>query len=216
MRHRILACSFVSLSVMLLSGCLSTEISLDYVSNPSSQHSGPSIVGVGVFNDKRDQEDPKLLGTVKTPIGTPFERVYLRIPADETVRNAFLHGLDARGMMAVPPRARFVLEGNIQEFYCQLLAKPYAYAKLRVDLVDTANNRVLYRHSYEAERQAGNYLPGEGDPVPVLRDLSSRVLQDVVDKAIDNPEMREWMGNPERADGPGHPRNARRVGAADQ
>ncbi|MDB6116860.1 MAG: hypothetical protein JWO08_641 [Verrucomicrobiaceae bacterium] len=201
---------------MLLSGCLSTEVSLDYVANASSQRSGPPVVGVGVFKDKRDQEDPRLLGTVKTPIGTPFERVYLRVPADEAVRNAFLHGLDSRGMMAVPPRARFVFEGNIEEFYCQLLSRPYAYAKMRVDLVDTASNRVLYRHTYEAERQAGNYLPGEGDPVPVLRDLSSRVLQDVVDKAIDSPEVREWMTFPERVDGPGHPHNARRIVPANQ
>ncbi|MDB6137725.1 MAG: hypothetical protein JWO94_797 [Verrucomicrobiaceae bacterium] len=214
MRHRFLACSFVSLSALLLSGCLSTEISLDYVVNPSAQLNGPPIVGVGVFLDKRGEDEPKLLGTVKTPIGTPFEHVYLRIPADETVQNAVLHGLDARGMMASPSRARFVLEGSIEEFYCQLISRPYAYAKIRVDLVDTASNRVLYRHTYEAERQAGTYLPGEGDPVPSLRDLSSRVLQDVVDKAIDNPEVREWMGNPGRPDGPGHPRNARRVGAS--
>ena len=216
MRHRFIACSFVPLAAMLLSGCLSTEISLDYVPNIGAQRMGAPVISAGVFQDKRGEDEPKLLGTVKTPIGTPFERVYLRVPADEAVRNAFLHGLDARGMMATPARAKFVLEGTIEEFYCQLISKPYAYAKVRVDLVDVASNRVLYRHTYEAECQAGSYLPGEGDPVPQLRDLSSRVLQDVVDKAIDNPEAREWMANPGRADGPGHPVNGRRNGLSDR
>ena len=212
MRHRYLASLSVPLAAMLLSGCLTTEVSLDYVPNASIPRTGPPVVTVGVFQDKRDEDETKLLGKVNMPIGIPFEKVYLRVPVDEAVRNGFLHGLDARGLMAQPQTARFVLEGNLEELYCRLVTKPYAHAKVRVDLVEVATNRVLYRHTYEAERQGGNYLPGYGDPVPVLRELTGRALQDVVDRAIDDPLMREWMSNPTREDGPGHPRNARRNG----
>ena len=194
MRLRLLVFPLVPLAVVLLSGCLTTEVSLDYVPNPGSERAGPPVFSAGVFQDDRGEDDPRLLGTVKTPIGTPFERVYLHIPADEAVHNAFLHGLDARGMLAPGPRARFTLEGEIKELECQLLVRPYASAKVKVDLVEVGTGRVLYRHTYSAEHQNPNYIPGTGDPVPGLRDLTSRVLQDIVDRAIDDPHVREWIG----------------------
>ena len=209
MRHRFLALSSVSLAAVLLSGCLTTQVSLDYEPNPANMRMGDPVVSVGGFRDNRGEE-PRLIGTVKTLIGTPFERVYLKVTTEEAVQNAFMHALSARGMMAPPSKSRFALEGTIEDLYCQLVTKPYAYARLNVDLVDVRSNRVLYRHSYEAERQSATFLPGQGDPVPTLRGLTSTVLQDAVDRAIDDPLLREWMGNPERTDGPGHPKNAKR------
>lgn len=210
MRLRSFAISTLPLAALLLSGCLSTQVSLDYVPNSATMRAGLAEVSVGGFIDNRGEE-PRLLGTVKTPIGTPFERIYLKVPTEEAVQNAFLHGLSARGMIAPASKARFALEGSIEEFYCQLITKPYAYVRLNVDLVDVASNRVLYRHTYEGERQSATFLPGQGDPVPTLRELASSVLQDAVDRAIDAPLAREWMANPNRADGPGHPRNGRRM-----
>ena len=196
MRLRSLVLPLVPLAVVLLSGCLTTEVSLDYMPNPGRNRAGPPVLSAGVFQDERGEDEPRLLGTVKTPIGTPFERVYLRVPADEAVHNAFLHALDARGMLAPASSARFSLEGDIKELECELLVRPYASAKVRVDLVDRSSGRVLYRHTYEAHHQNPNYIPGSGDPVPGLRDLTSRVLQDIVDRAIDDPHVREWIDGP--------------------
>ncbi len=193
MRLRSLVLPLVPLAVSLLSGCLTTQVSLDYVPNPARNLTGRPVMGVGTFQDERGEEENRLLGTVKTPIGTPFERVYMRVPVDEAVRNGFLHGLDARGMLAEPGRAHYSLEGDIKELECQLLVKPFASARVKVDLVDLASGRVLYRHTYQSEHQNPNFVPGTGDPVPGLRDLTSRVLQDVVDKAIDDPNLRAWI-----------------------
>ena len=211
MRHRFSVLSSASLLCVLLSSCLSTQVSLDYLPNVATMRAGQPVVSVGAFRDNRGEE-ARFLGTVKTPIGTPFERIYLKLPAEEAVQNAFLHALSARGMMAPAASARYAIEGTVEDFYTNLLTKPYAYVRLNVDVVDLKTNRVLYHHSYEAERQSATFLPGQGDPVPTLRELASSVLQDAVDRAIDAPMAREAMGDHGSVNGPVLPKKFRHAG----
>lgn len=176
-----------------LSACSNTSVvSLDYV--PSGQMvRGTPDFAVGQFKDKR-RDAPQVLGRVRLPVGPAVDTVQTRLPVSDIVRNAFAHGLEARGMLSETPRPRFLIKGDIQDLRVQLLVHPYGYARIRVNVVDQASGSVVFSKVYEAERQSNAYRPGSGSPVPLLRELTSRALGEAVDRALDDPAMRERLG----------------------
>jgi hypothetical protein len=175
---------------MLMASCTtSTPVSLDYQPNLIRIVNGPKVVGAGRFSDQRGMEAYRL-GTVRTPIGTPLEDVVTKIPVEEVVRNSFAYGLNTRNMLATRGAAPYVITGEILELYCQQLVHPAAYCKIRVTVVRAGSGQILFSRIYQAEREASAYLPFTGSPVPQLRDLTSRALQDVVDHALDDAALR--------------------------
>lgn len=180
-------------------------VSLDYVPSGQIVRGAPDFA-VGQFKDKRGM-NPQVLGHVRLPVGPAVDTMQTRLPVSDIVRNAFAHGLEARGMLSQTPRPRFLIKGDIQDLRAQLLVHPYGYTRIRVNVVDQASGGVVYSRVYEAERQSNAYRPGSGSPVPALRELTSRALQEAVDRALDDPQMRQRLesGN---YDGGGRPRYA--------
>lgn len=174
-----------------LSSCSnSSVVSLDYV--PGRLVRGTPDFVVGEFKDKRGQQ-AQTLGHVRLPVGPTVDTVQTRLPVRDIVRNAFAHALEARGMLAPDKGARFIIKGDIQDLRSQLLVHPYGYARIRVNVLDVATKAVVFTKVYDGERQSSAYRPGSGSPVPVLRELTSRALQDAVDRALDDPKMRESL-----------------------
>ena len=174
---------------LLLSACTYSQISLDYQPTLAQVVKGRPILSVGRFMNSRG-EDPYYLGVIRTPLGTPLEYIRTRSPAEEVVRNAFTHACNARGMLTSERGARFVITGEVLELSCQQLVHPYAYARLRMNVVKASTGELVFTRTYAGERQSAAYRPGSGSPVPVLRELASRALQDAVDRALDDPEFR--------------------------
>jgi hypothetical protein len=174
-------------SALALTSCFQSQVSLDYHAHPASQRErGPSF-DVGAVMDQRQVEAPAYLGYIKgSRRGLP-EELYMTLPADETVRNAFLHGMSARGMQA-RGRARVRLEVQVQELFCRFEDRPYARCTLDVTAL-SSGGRVLYRQSYSAARQDAGYLFDYNDRTEDLREIASRTLQDAVDKALDDPRL---------------------------
>jgi hypothetical protein len=81
----------------------------------------------------------------------------------------------------------------VQDLRSQLLVHPYGYARIRVNVVESASGAVVYSKVYEGERQSNAYRPGSGSPVPILRELTSRALQEAVDRALDDANMRQIL-----------------------
>ncbi len=171
----------------------SSVISLDYIPQPGLMVRGDPDFAVGQFKDKRGQK-PQTLGHVRLPIGPKVDTIQTRLPVSDVVRNAFAYALEARGMLATEVKGRYILTGEIQDLRSQLLVHPYGYARIRVNVVEAVSGRVLYSRVYEGERQSNAYRPGSGSPVPLLRDLTSRALQDAVDRALDDTTMRQRLG----------------------
>ena len=177
-----------------LSSCAnSSVISLEYVPQPGMMVRGDPDFAVGQFTDKRG-EQAQTLGHVRLPIGPNVDTIQTRLPVSDVVRNAFAYALESRGMLATDVKGRFVLTGEIQDLRSQLLVHPYGYARIRVNVVEAVSGRVLFTHVYEGERQSNAYRPGSGSPVPLLRDLTSRALQEAVDRALDDTNMRQRIG----------------------
>jgi hypothetical protein len=173
---------------LVLANCKSTEVSLDYQPGLSQSAPGPRKLSAGRFSDMR-REGSYYLGTVRTPIGSPMERVNTRIPIEQVVRNAFAHGMSSRSMLS-GRGAPYVLTGEILDLHCDQVIRPAAYAKIRVNVVRVSSGQVVFSRIYSGERENSAYLPGSGSPVPMLRELASRALQDVVDRALDDSALR--------------------------
>lgn len=176
-------------AILLLSGCAATQVSLDYQPTSAQIIKGSPIMAVGRFANSRN-EDSYYLGVVRTPIGTPIEYIQTRTPIEEIVHNAFSHACSARGMLNSPSKARYVITGEVLDLYAQQLVRPYGYARIRVNIVKGSTGQIVFSRVYAGERQNPAYRPGSGSPVPGLRELVSRALQDAVDRAMDDPEMR--------------------------
>lgn len=180
---------FASVAAALLSSCVSSQVSLDYLPRVGQMMPGEPQFAVGQFYNRRPQGS-FFLGTVRLPIGAPVENIMTRAPVEQIVANAFGHALDARGMLTSQDRARYIITGEILDLYCQQIVHPFGYARLRVNVVHAATGQLIHSRIYVGERQSTAYRPGSGSPVPLLRDLTSRALQDAVDAALDDREMR--------------------------
>ncbi|MDI1313294.1 hypothetical protein [Prosthecobacter sp.] len=177
-----------------LSSCSNSSIvSLDYVPQGGRMMRGAPDFAVGEFKDKRG-EQAQTLGHVRLPIGPTVDTIQTRLPVSDVVRNAFAYALESRGMLATDVKGRFIITGEIQDLRSQLLVHPYGYARIRVNVVEATSGRVIHTRVYEGERQSTAYRPGSGSPVPVLRELTSRALQDAVDRALDDNRMRQQIG----------------------
>lgn len=182
------------LGALVLSCCTTTsQVSLDYVPGTGAARPGAQEFTTRPFADRREM-GPNDLGTVRTQIGTPVEQVQTRVPAAQMVTNAFGYGLQARNMLTSESSARFTVTGEVLDLYCQLLVRPYGYARLRVSVLDANTGEILHSQIYTGERQGAAYIPGSGSPVPLLRDLASGALQDAVDRALDDEQMRGRIG----------------------
>jgi hypothetical protein len=190
-RASLLLIVFAFSTAALLTGCGTSTVSLDYQPSLGQNIPGPRRVAVGRFADMR-HENAYYLGEVRTPIGTPMERLSSRVPVDEVVRNAFSHGLSSRGMLAASG-APYVLTGEILDLRGDQVVRPAGYARIRVNLVRASTGQIVFSRVYSGERESAVYLPGSGSPVPVIRELISRALQDVVDRALDDRAMRERL-----------------------
>ncbi|MEI6535402.1 MAG: hypothetical protein WCN98_08695, partial [Verrucomicrobiaceae bacterium] len=161
-------------------GFNTTVVSLDYQPMLGQSLPGPRVVEIGRFADFRRLGEFSL-GTVHTPIGTPLETINTRVPVAIVVRNAFAHGLSARKMLAPSSSAPYILTGEVLEFECKQLVTPSSFASVRVNLVRAGSGQIVYSRIYQSSRESAAYMPGSGSPVPNLRDMASRALQNVVD-----------------------------------
>lgn len=180
----------------LVSCSTTSQVSLDYTSGPGHVKPGSPEFSARLFTDQRSQGSMEL-GTVRTQIGTPVEYVQTRVPVSEVVTNAFGYGLQARGMLTRPRVSRYIVTGEVLDLYCQMLVRPYGYARIRVTVLEAASGQIVHSRVYTGERGSKAYIPGSGSPVPLLRDLVSGALQDVVDKALDDQTLRNRLGSRE-------------------
>jgi len=187
---------------LVLASCVNTTVvSLDYQPRRGQNIPGPRVVSIGKFADMRQETEFKL-GTVRSAVGMPLETIKTRVSVDSMVRNAFAHGLKARGMLAAQSDGSYILCGEVLTLKCSQMLYPSASARVRVNLVREEGGRIVFSRVYESHRHGETYAPGSGSPVPTLADLTSRTLQNVVDQALDDQELRSRLKGPEPGDVP--------------
>ena len=193
----------VLMPCLLLASCgfNTTVVSLDYQPRRGQNIPGPRMVSIGKFADMREEGEFRL-GTVRSAIGMPLETIKTRVPVESVVRNAFAHGLKTRGMLAGETEGAYILSGEVHELKCSQMLFPTASAEVRVNIVRRGSGQIVFSRVYQSHRQGETYAPGSGSPVPTLADLASRALQNVVDQALDDRELRRRLKGPEPGDIP--------------
>ena len=175
------------------SSCTNTStVTLDYVPVPGVLRGQPQF-SVGAFANKRGI-DSHTLGSVRLPVGVPVDTLQSSVPVETVVANSVAHALHARGMLTDGSQASYLITGDVLNLDAQLLVHPYAYVKIRMNVVEMGSGRVLFSKLYTGERQSNAYVPRSGSPVPILQELTSRALQDAVDQAVDDPALRSQLG----------------------
>ena len=191
--------SFLLISSLIVSfaasSCTnSSTVTLNYVPNPAGVLRGQPQFSVGAFANKRGI-DSHTLGRVRLPVGMPVDTIQSSVPVETVVANSVAHALHARGMLTDGGKANYLITGDVLNLDAQLLVHPYGYAKIRLNVVEMGSGRVLFSKVYTGERQSNAYVPRSGSPVPILQELTSRALQDAVDRAVDDPALRSQLGS---------------------
>lgn len=179
---------------LLLASCgfNTTTVSLDYQPRLGQNIPGPRMVSIGKFADMR-QVGEYDLGTVRSAIGLPLDSLVTRVPVESVVRNAFAHGLKARNMLTAGAEGAYILSGEVLDLKCSQMLYPTAFASVRVNIVRRGSGMIVFSRIYQSTRQGETYAPGSGSPVPGLTDLASRALQNVVDQALDDRQLRSRL-----------------------
>lgn len=182
-KHTLLACLFA------LSSCSTTKESLDYETPNANgmRTGGQKNVTVSIFQDKRAME-PNYLGQVRPGGGISFKKIETNIPVSEVVANTFGYALHVRNMAAPAGKSGWRIGGVIREFNCDQVIRSGASIELSVLLYQPGAEIPVFRKSYHAEKSEANLAIGD---TAVLKGLASDVLQEVVDRALDDPELRQ-------------------------
>jgi uncharacterized lipoprotein YajG len=171
----------------LFTACGTTTQSLDYSPDRAvgKRAGGRKNVSVGSFKDARNQADT-YLGQVRQA-GVAVHKLDTSIPVSQIVENTFGYGLATRGMNG---NGAWRISGIIKEFSCDQVVRAGASAEITVLLHKVGDTQATFRKTYHAEESAATLKIGPTGDTQMLRELASEVLQRVVDKALDDAELR--------------------------
>jgi uncharacterized lipoprotein YajG len=176
----------LALLLLLLAGCSTTAVSLDYTRAPAPVAGARPQVAVGSFADQRRDDDPRQLGAIRGGMGQPLKTLVLSEDASVVVQKAFAQALDKRGLLAPPGSGRYTLSGVINKLDCSPYIRREAHADIVVSLTDNATGKVVLQQTAHAD---GVTEPSGADysifgKVEDLRVVAERTLQDAIDKAL--------------------------------
>lgn len=147
-------------------------------------------VTVSTFQDMRDG-DKKWLGVIRGGFGNHLKTLEADRPVNSMVKDAFEDGLRAR-KVSVGPGASAQLTGKIIKLYADQYIRREGFAEVELTVTDQQGTKRLsktYMHK-RLEGSAVTLQTGVLASIDDLRDVLQRTLSELVDKALDDQEMR--------------------------
>lgn len=174
-----------------LSACSTTNVGLNYTAPPTVSRAAANAqpVTVGTFIDQRN-EKPNWLGVIRGGFGNHVKTLESSQPAVELVQTAFADGLRSRGVRT--GAGGLQLRGTVRKLYCDQVIRREANVVVELS-VSGADGQPRFTKTYEANRIEGSALAmntGVFASTEELRLVLERALQEVVDKALDDPALR--------------------------
>jgi hypothetical protein len=179
---------------LMMSACSTTPVAVSYKATgavtPFPSSSGG--VAVATFVDDRG-EPPKWLGAIRGGFGNPLKV----LETDETVavmvQNAFAEGVRARGGASTNTARKYEVRGAIKKLDCSQYVRREAHGIIEVAVVDAKSGAERFKRTYSADLVDGSPMSlstGIFASVDDLRRVAEQVLQQLVDKALDDPAFR--------------------------
>lgn len=181
------------LAAVLLSACGTTSGNLKYtasVEQPPKASVSSQLVVVGTFQDQRDG-DKKWLGVIRGGFGNHLKTLEADRPVAGMVKEAFEEGLRAR-KVAIAPSANGQLTGKIIKLNADQVVRREGVAEVELTVTDQQGAK-RFAKTYTHNRIEGSVLSvqtGVLASIDDLRDVLQRTLSELVDKALDDPELR--------------------------
>lgn len=192
MRFESAARALCILAVVTLAGCGTTPVAINYKAPATAQQftGASAATSAGRFSDDRG-EPPKWLGAIRGGFGNPLKVLEVEEPVAQMVQTAFSEGLRARG--AAKDNAKYELVGTIKKLDCSQYVRREAHGVIEVTVVQVAGGKQLFKKSYTADLVDGSMVSlatGVFASTDDLRKVLERALQQIVDQALDDPQLR--------------------------
>lgn len=183
------------LAAALLAGCGTTSVGLKYAA-PGQLTRAAAVVplGVGAFADQRG-EPATWLGAIRGGFGNPLKNLESDRPVAELVATAFADGLRARGFGVDAQPGRPQLTGVVRKLDCNQVVRREANVEVELT-VRGADGAVRLTKAYSASRLDGSLVTvsaGVFASVDDLRATLELALRETVDKALDDPALRDAL-----------------------
>lgn len=182
-----------ALLALLLTACGTTSSSLKYSAspeNPVAAAKAAQPVTVGTFQDLREG-DKKWLGVIRGGFGNHLKTLEADRPVYLMVREAFEDGLRAR-TVSVASGSNEQLTGKIIKLYADQVVRREGNAEVELTVTDQQGVK-RFTKTYTHSRLEGSVLSmqtGVFASIDDLRDVLQKTLSELVDKALDDPELR--------------------------
>ncbi|WP_431859633.1 hypothetical protein [Azospirillum sp.] len=172
----------------LLGACSTHQVPMTYNAGVVAQKPPAAKADVEVLSvtDAR-KHTGKHLGAIRGGYGNTLKTLEMARPANDVVRQAFVDGLGARGLLAQGNGARYGLDITVDKLDCSLLMRPEAHARFQVSVLDRTTGRPVYTKAYEDNRSGDATLAaGIFGSVEDLGKMANDSMQAAVDQALDN------------------------------
>jgi hypothetical protein len=186
-----------ALALASLAGCGTTPVKVGYrpEANVNPFPASSARVSAATFVDDRG-EPPRWLGAIRGGFGNPLKV----LETDETVavivQKAFDEGIRARRGSPAQASGALEIRGNIKKLDCSQYVRREAHGVIEVAVVEVATGRERFRRTYTADAVDGSIVSlstGIFASVDDLRGVAEQVVKQLVDKALDDPSLRDAL-----------------------
>lgn len=179
-----------------LAACGTTAGGLKYSAStqqpPKTSQAAKPVAAVAAFQDSRDlgDSDKNWLGTIRGGFGNPLKTLTSDRPVADLVQDIFADGLRAR-RVDIDSTSPNRLTGRILTLYADQYVRREGKVEIELAVQDSQGTRKFTR-TYSANRleDGGLLATGIFASTDDLRATLERTLSEVVDKALDDPDLR--------------------------
>jgi hypothetical protein len=168
-------------------------VTLTYAAPASAQQGAPTIMLTSVRDNRGDGHHLYELGSIRGGYGNPLKTLVTEQQVAMVVAQAIRDALGARNL--VTESGAHHLEVRINRFDCNQLFPKEAHIELSFRLLDAATNAVLYESTARANQAGGGAGMGIFTPIEPLRALTNQVMNDGIDRMLDDPAFRAALAS---------------------
>ncbi len=149
-------------------------------------------ISVGSFIDQRG-EASNWIGAIRGGFGNPLKNIEVAPSVATVVQMAFTDGVRARALQPPSGPGSYELSGVITKFDCSQYVRREAHVAIAVRVFDTSSRSQVFAQTYSSDGLNGSLGAldvGIFASVESLRALAEQVLNETVDKALDDVALR--------------------------
>ncbi|WP_168220321.1 YajG family lipoprotein [Azospirillum thermophilum] len=153
----------------------------------------PTVEVFGVTDSRKNSSTR--IGAIRGGFGNPIKTLEASAPVKDVVRQAFLDGLSARGLLAAPGAGSYGIELTVKRLDSSQLVRREAHSDFVFSVIEKTSGRQIYSKDVADNRaDEGSLAGGILGSVEELRKITNDSLQAAVDQALDNPAFLSVIG----------------------